>query len=128
MHQNLLQYYSCNSKKELQAKEREYIEELKPTLNKTIPNRTEIEYRIDKKEQIKTKNKNLYEKNKQLINDKHIQHYKKNLSIKIKCEFCKSLISKKYIKKHQKTKIKKNQNGNKNSTNDSCKMRRIRTG
>jgi len=39
--------------KELHGVERKYIEELKPSLNCSIPNRTKAEYRIDKKDEIR---------------------------------------------------------------------------
>jgi len=49
----LVEYYSCKTKLELEKKEREIIEELKPTLNKTIPSRTKKEWYYDNKEKVK---------------------------------------------------------------------------
>jgi hypothetical protein len=40
----LIETYPCNSKDELNARERYWIEELKPSLNKIIPTRTVKEY------------------------------------------------------------------------------------
>jgi hypothetical protein len=49
--------YSCNSKKELETKERYWIETLKSKLNCFIPTRTYAEYYNDNKEKILEKNK-----------------------------------------------------------------------
>ena len=46
----LVEYFPCETKLELEKKEREIIEQLKPTLNKNIPTRTDKEYREDNKE------------------------------------------------------------------------------
>jgi hypothetical protein len=47
----LLEGYPCDSKQQLHARERYWIEQL-DCVNKTIPTRTHEEYRIDKKDQI----------------------------------------------------------------------------
>jgi group I intron endonuclease len=56
----LIENYPCNSKEELHARERYWIEELKPNLNKYIPTRTIEEYR----EQNKDKKKHIVRKTK----------------------------------------------------------------
>ena len=56
---------------DLKQYEREYIENLKPSLNKLLPNRTG-------KESVKFKNKNFRDKNKDILN--------KNRREKVKCK------------------------------------------
>ena len=84
-----IEQYSCNSKKELEIRERHYIDLLKPTLNKYIPTRTLKEYRQDNKEQLaeklkqyyednKEKSKQYREDNKEKIKEKRKQHYENN--------------------------------------------------
>lgn len=50
-----IENYSCESKRELEIRERYHIETLKAKLNKNIPNRTKKEYREDNKEIISKK-------------------------------------------------------------------------
>ena len=72
----LLESVNCNTKDELHKKEKEYIEKYKDIIvNKNIPSRTSIEYRIDNKEKLKDKNKKYYENNKEEINEKSKQKY-----------------------------------------------------
>jgi len=84
-----IEQYSCNSKKELEIRERHYIDLLKPTLNKNIPARSRKEYREDNKEQIAEKLKQYYkdnkekakqycENNKEKIKEQRKQHYENN--------------------------------------------------
>tara|TARA_R100000655_G_scaffold14351_1_gene31949 strand:- start:425 stop:943 length:519 start_codon:yes stop_codon:yes gene_type:complete len=82
----VIQYYSCNSKKNLETKEREYIEKLKPTLNIRVPCRTQKEY-------MKTYNSYYKNKNRLQIN--------KNLREKIECEYCKTITNSGNLKRHQ---------------------------
>ena len=51
----LIENYECKSKEDLNKRERYWIDELKPELNKVIPTRTRKEYDIDNKETIKEK-------------------------------------------------------------------------
>lgn len=44
--------FSCTSKRELELKEREFMEAQKPTLNKYIPTRTRAEYDADNRERL----------------------------------------------------------------------------
>jgi len=119
----LIEFYSCNNKKELEAKERKYIEELKPTLNFTIPTRTKEEWYQHNKYTIIERQKHYYENNKdkkkqyhkeyQLNHKEKLDKYKKEYydtnktiiseksKIKIECNFCKSLVCKKTLKRHQ---------------------------
>ena len=81
----LIESFPCNSKDELHAKERYYIESIK-CVNKQFPGRTQQEYhelhketlteyykqyRIDNKELIKQTKQNYYLKNKEIIMEKN---------------------------------------------------------
>ena len=78
---SMVEKYPCNSKQELHARERYWIENFE-CINKKIPGRTEKEY------------KTLYNaKNKEHINEQHAEYYAKNKeeiskkrAIKIVCE------------------------------------------
>jgi len=76
----LVEYVNATSKQELLKEERVVIELLQPTLNSSIPTRTDKEYYIDNKEQIKEKRK-----------------------VKVKCELCECLLRKDSLKRHQET-------------------------
>jgi len=106
----LIQYYSCVTKKELEAKEREYIEKLKPSLNCQLPGRTKKEWAEDNIEKIKEQQKNWHNNNRDKFKQHLKQYYEKNkteisekLKIKIQCEYCKSVVRKADLNRHQKT-------------------------
>ena len=71
----LIEKYPCNSKDELHAKERFYIENIK-CVNKYIPNRTSKEYVQDNREKIKE-----YYKRKYQISNCEIKKVKRNYYI-----------------------------------------------
>src|SRR5437016_897806 len=56
--------FSCASKREKELKEREYIERLKPALNRFMPTRTKQEWEEENKEKGKQQAKEYREKNK----------------------------------------------------------------
>jgi hypothetical protein len=60
-----IETYPCESKRELEIRERFHIETLKSKLNKNIPTRTSKEYRDDNKEVIKEKKKQDYIDNRE---------------------------------------------------------------
>jgi len=111
----LIQNYPCNNKKELETKERYYIEKYKDiVINKIIPTRTKKEYYKENKEKIlhyckkwnqenkeiiKQKKHNYYEKTKELVKEQ----YKEYRKIKITCE-CGSIIPKYQYKRHYRSK------------------------
>ena len=117
-----IEQYSCDSKKELEIKERYYIDLLRPTLNKHIPTRTFKEWYENNKEKIAEYHKERYENNKEIINQKQkeyneankkkINKYKKEyyennkeiINQKVICDHCGCEITKIYLKNHQKTK------------------------
>lgn len=106
----LIEAYPCNSKEELHARERYWIEQNEGIcINKHIPGRTRKEYyddnkdkiieyqqqyREDNKAQINEQAKQYYQDNKQLINEKQ--------NIKFNCE-CGGSYSKRCKIKHQQT-------------------------
>ena len=73
----LVENYPCNSKNELEMKERFYIEN-NICVNKQIPTRTLKEYAIDNKEKIQNYQKDYRELNKDLRNKNKKDYYKKN--------------------------------------------------
>jgi len=73
-----IEQYSCNSKKELEIRERHHIDLLRPTLNKQIPTRTFKEYYENNKEIIKQQRKEFYEDNKEKKLEKQREFYEKN--------------------------------------------------
>lgn len=89
----LIESYPCNNKLELHKKEREYIENLKPSLNSEIPSRQRKEYDniyyINNKNEISKQKKEYYKNNKEKIkeyreeNKEKIKEYYKNNKDKI---------------------------------------------
>jgi len=120
----LIEYYKCDTKLELEKREREVIENLKPSLNKSIPSRTKKEYYQDNKEQFKKYqednkekfkeyykeyHKEWYEKNKDKINERKKEYYENNKDKileqkkeKITCE-CGATITKSHFNRHLKS-------------------------
>jgi len=74
----MLQEYSCENKKQLQSRERYYIELLKSSLNGQLPTRTQQEYNIDNEDKIKDYQKEYqkqyYENNKDKILEQNKQY------------------------------------------------------
>jgi len=95
----LIELCPCNSKMELEAKERYFIETLE-CVNKVIPTRTQQEYRnsSEGKEKIKTTRKIYNDSNK----DKIKLYDKTYKAIKITCE-CGASIKKQHLARHLKT-------------------------
>ena len=124
-----IEKYSCDSKKELEIKERYYIDLLRPTLNKYIPTRTLKEWYENNKEKIAEYHKERYENNKEKIN-KQTKEYRENnkeyfkeryennkeyfkeyyennkeiINQKVICNNCGCESTKHHLKRHQKTK------------------------
>ncbi len=73
----LVELYPCNSKKELETRERYYIEN-NECVNKQIPTRTHKEWRVEHKEEIAQKQKERYEENKDEILQKNKERYEEN--------------------------------------------------
>jgi len=117
--------YPCNDKREAEAEERRYYEELNANLNRYIPYTTNEEkkeqaikrtknWRVKNEDKMKENNKNYYKNNKEEINQKN-KNYKDNnkdkinndKKKKINCE-CGCKITKNNLSRHLKS--KKHQN------------------
>tara|TARA_R110001632_G_C11155207_1_gene397858 strand:+ start:78 stop:662 length:585 start_codon:yes stop_codon:yes gene_type:complete len=120
----LLEHYSCNNKKELETREREYIEN-NICLNRHIPMRTNKEWREVNKKIINENAKEYREKNRKKLNEKakvyHKKHrdkiiqylkqyrekHRKEISeirkVKVLCEICDCKIRKQHIHRHNRT-------------------------
>ena len=107
---DLIEFYECNNKLELLRREGELIKNLKPTLNKDVPGRTQKEYYENNKEKIKEKIKEYYKNNI----DK-IKEYKENNKEKIKEK-------QKEYKENNKEKLKEFLKEYKNKKNDKLKI------
>jgi len=79
----LIENYECKTKEQLYARERHWIEELKPGLNNNIPTRTMKEWYQDNKEQILQQKKEYYANNKEQIAQKE-KEYRENNKEKLK--------------------------------------------
>lgn len=79
----LIENYKCDSKTELELRERYYIELLKPDLNHVIPTRKAKEYYNENRDKIMDNKRKYYENNKDKISDYHKDYYKNNDNIKI---------------------------------------------
>ena len=77
-HIELLEDYPCNSKKELETKEREHIENI-VCVNKIIPTRTKKEWEEENKEKIKEERKKYYEENKEKLKEGQKKYRENNL-------------------------------------------------
>ena len=63
----LIEEFPCDSKMQLHKRERYWIEELKPSLNKSIPTRTAAEYRKEHKEERRAGKKKYRENNREKV-------------------------------------------------------------
>lgn len=66
------------NRQQLLRKEGEYVEKLKPTLNKQFPGRTPVEYREDNREKINIRSKKYREDNKEEIALRRKKYYEEN--------------------------------------------------
>ena len=73
----LLELINCNSRNELHALERYYIESIK-CVNKVIPSRTIQEWRCDNKDKLKEQMKEYYEVNQEKIKEQIKEYYEAN--------------------------------------------------
>ena len=70
--------YCASTKRELEARERYWLEQLGATLNKKMPTRTKKQYYDENKEVLNEKKKQYCEKNKEAIKETKKQYYEKN--------------------------------------------------
>lgn len=80
-----IETYQCECKKDLEIRERYYIESMKPKLNRYIPTRTDAEYYADNRQKIS-------ETRKQIRNSR------------VKCPICGLELNNSSLKNHQKKK------------------------
>jgi hypothetical protein len=74
----LIELFPCNSKMELERRERFWIDELKPELNKAVPHQTYDEYYEKNKEAIIARTKEYYHKNIDTVAEKKKQYHINN--------------------------------------------------
>lgn len=74
----MIDEYPCQNKREKEARERHWIEQLKPTLNQRNPFRPAEEWRKENKEYIKEENQKYREANKETIRQRKKQYREKN--------------------------------------------------
>lgn len=76
-----IEEFKHDTKQELHARERHWIEQLKATLNKVIPTRTRQERYQNNKEAILEKKKQYQQNNKAVISEKRKQYYQNNKEV-----------------------------------------------
>ena len=101
----VLEEYPCNSKQELETRERWYIEN-NVCINRSVPGRTQQEYRQDNKEYIAQHNKKYREDNKEHLKE-YFKEYQEANKEKLK-EYLKEYqeANKEKLKAHKSTKVK----------------------
>ena len=128
----MLEEYSCENKKQLEKRERYYIELLKSNLNVELPSRTKEEYKQQNKENKKQLDKKYREKNKDKIKQYRIdnrdkireqqkqnrleniekyreidkKNYEKNREKrleKVSCDICSCIVNREYLIKHKRS-------------------------
>jgi predicted GIY-YIG superfamily endonuclease len=90
-----IEQYEAQDKRNLHARERHWIEQLKPGLNQRIPTRTVLEWREEHKDQKKKYDKQYREQNKDRIAARE--------KIEVECE-CGAVVGKMNILRHRRTK------------------------
>ena len=77
---DMIEIERCNAtdKRNLETRERYWIELLKPTLNRQIPTRTHQQYYVDNQEERLLKSANYREKNKGILGEKFKVWYEEN--------------------------------------------------
>ena len=76
----LLESFPCNTKEELHARERHYIETVE-CVNLQIVGRTYKEWQDDNKDKIKGYHKTYYTKHNEIVKERAIEYYEKNKEI-----------------------------------------------
>jgi len=101
---------SCENKKQLESKERYYIELLKSSLNGKIPTRTDREYREDNKNKMKEYLKEWRLENKDKVKERKKESYLENKDKileyqkqKVNCDICNSIVNRTNLARHKKT-------------------------
>jgi group I intron endonuclease len=71
----LVEEFPCENKMQLERRERHWIDELKPTLNKRIPTRTDKEYRADNAEKQRERQKKYRAENAEKVREAQAKYY-----------------------------------------------------
>ncbi len=80
----MVEEYNAQNKNDLHSRERYWMEQLKPSLNKTVPTRTKQEYYQDNKEEIKLYEKQYRDDHKNEMK-KYLADHKEKRSKKVNC-------------------------------------------
>ena len=110
----LVEDFPCNSKKELERREGEYIKNnFCICVNKYIAGRTDKEYREQNKEQIAKQNKKYQENNREtklkkqkVYDEKNKEKKAKQQKEKVDCPFCSNILTRGYLSRHIKNSCK----------------------
>jgi hypothetical protein len=70
--------HCCNNRREAEARERYWYEQLKANLNINYPARTKKEHYEENKEKTKEQHKEYYEENKEKLKEQHKEYYEEN--------------------------------------------------
>ncbi len=76
-----IEKFPCNTKRELETRERFHIEDLVATLNQKVPTQSKKDYRVKNKVKIALADKEYNDKNKVKIAVKHREYYDANLEV-----------------------------------------------
>jgi predicted GIY-YIG superfamily endonuclease len=105
-----IEQYEAKDKRDLEMRERYWIETLNSSLNKNIPTQTSSEYYQNNKEKIAEHRAEYYQNNKEVILEKLAENYQNNKEViaeynaeKVVCE-CGSEVNKSSLLQHKKTK------------------------
>lgn len=113
----LIENCNCESKKQLETRERYFIDEMKPDLNVVKPGRTKKEWKEDNKEKMKEYHKDYNQINREKLTErkKELYHetHKEKLKEKYKCQ-CGSELRKSDKNRHERTEKHKKYIGNLN--------------
>lgn len=76
-----IEEFNANNVIEARTRERYWVEQMKPSLNCDIPNRSGKEYREDNKDVLREKKKEYREQNKDVIREKKKEYHKENKEV-----------------------------------------------
>lgn len=117
-----IEEFNANNVIEARTRERYWVEQMKPSLNCDIPNRSGKEYREDNKDVLREKKKEYREQNKDVIRERDKEYREQNKEViseknkiwreknkeeisakrseKVQCSHCTSMISKRNMPRH----------------------------
>ena len=112
----LVEEYTCETTKELRTREQYWLDELKPELNmfRAIPNPNyeqecrDKEERRQRSQKFREEHKDELRERSKIYREEYKEEIKKRKSQKVTCE-CGREVTKEFLKKHQQTKLHKEQ-------------------